>query len=73
MGRMGRRADFAAVVTGGFVTCVSTGLALGADRAGHTIKAQRPTARFIHNGNLGNPLMLALDFDHCGFKFSRCG
>ena len=39
----------------------------------HTIKAQRLTARFIHNGNLANNVTLAFGFDYCSFKFSRYG
>jgi len=42
-------------------------------RVGHTIKAQRLTARFIHNGNLANNVVLAFGFDHCTFRFSRFG
>lgn len=42
-------------------------------RAGHTIKAQRLTARFIHSGNLANNVVLAFGFDYCSFKFSRFG
>jgi hypothetical protein len=42
-------------------------------RAGHAIKAQRLTARFIHNGNLANNVVLAFGFDYCSFKFSRYG
>jgi hypothetical protein len=42
-------------------------------RAGHAIKAQRLTARFIHNGNLANNAVLAFGFDYCSFKFSRYG
>ncbi|MGV1048597.1 MAG: hypothetical protein ACOYD4_08775 [Solirubrobacterales bacterium] len=42
-------------------------------RAGHGIKAQRLTARFIHNGNLANNVVLAFGFDYCSFKFSRYG
>ena len=42
-------------------------------RAGHEIKAQRLTARFIHNGNLANNVVLAFGFDYCSFKFSRFG
>jgi hypothetical protein len=41
--------------------------------AGRTIKAQRLTARFIHNGNLANNVVLAFGFDYCSFKFSRYG
>jgi hypothetical protein len=41
--------------------------------AGHTIPAQRLTARFIHNGNLANNTVLAFGFDYCSFKFSRYG
>jgi hypothetical protein len=37
------------------------------------IKAQRLTARFIHNGNLANNVVLAFGFDYCSFKFSRYG
>jgi hypothetical protein len=40
---------------------------------GKTIKAQRLTARFIHNGNLSNNVVLAFGFDYCSFKFSRYG
>jgi hypothetical protein len=39
----------------------------------HTIKAQRLTARFIHNGNLANNVTLAFGFYYCSFKFSRYG
>jgi hypothetical protein len=42
-------------------------------RAGHAVKAQRLTARFIHNGNLANNVVLAFGFDYCSFKFSRYG
>ncbi|HSS33403.1 MAG TPA: hypothetical protein VLL27_09010 [Solirubrobacterales bacterium] len=42
-------------------------------RVGHGIKAQRLTARFIHNGNLANNVVLAFGFDYCSFKFSRYG
>ena len=42
-------------------------------RAGQAIKAQRLTARFIHNGNLANNVVLAFGFDYCSFKFSRYG
>ena len=42
-------------------------------RMGHTIKAQRLTSRFIHNGNLANNVTLAFGFDWCSFKFSRYG
>jgi hypothetical protein len=42
-------------------------------RADHAIKAQRLTARFIHNGNLANNVVLAFGFDSCSFKFSRYG
>ena len=42
-------------------------------RAGRGIKAQRLTARFIHNGNLANNVVLAFGFDYCSFKFSRYG
>lgn len=41
--------------------------------AGHTIKAQRLTARFIHNGNLANNVVLAFGFRDCSFRFSRFG
>lgn len=40
-------------------------------RAGHTLAAQRLTARFIHNGTLANNAVLAFGFDWCSFKFSR--
>ena len=39
----------------------------------NAIKAQRLTARFIHNGNLANNVVLAFGFDWCSFKFSRYG
>ncbi|HEX7279097.1 MAG TPA: hypothetical protein VF255_05665 [Solirubrobacterales bacterium] len=42
-------------------------------RQDHAIKAQRLTARFIHNGNLANNTVLAFGFDYCSFKFSRYG
>jgi hypothetical protein len=42
-------------------------------RAGRTIKAQRLTARFIHNGNLANNVTLGFGFQWCSFKFSRYG
>jgi hypothetical protein len=42
-------------------------------KAGRTIRAQRLTARFIHNGNLANNVVLAFGFDYCSFKFSRYG
>lgn len=42
-------------------------------RRGEAIKAQRLTARFIHNGNLANNTVLAFGFDYCSFKFSRYG
>jgi hypothetical protein len=42
-------------------------------KAGNAIKAQRLTARFIHNGNLANNTVLAFGFNYCSFKFSRYG
>jgi hypothetical protein len=42
-------------------------------RQEHAIKAQRLTARFIHNGNLANNVVLAFGFEYCSFKFSRYG
>ncbi|HEY5942037.1 MAG TPA: hypothetical protein VIT89_04160 [Solirubrobacterales bacterium] len=42
-------------------------------RRDHAIQAQRLTARFIHNGNLANNVVLAFGFDWCSFKFSRYG
>jgi hypothetical protein len=42
-------------------------------KVGHSIKAQRLTARFIHNGNLANNVVLAFGFNYCSFKFSRYG
>jgi hypothetical protein len=42
-------------------------------RRGHGVKAQRLTARFIHNGNLANNTVLAFGFDYCAFRFSRFG
>jgi hypothetical protein len=42
-------------------------------RADEAIQAQRLTARFIHNGNLANNVVLAFGFEYCSFKFSRYG
>jgi hypothetical protein len=42
-------------------------------RAEKTIRAQRSTARFIHNGNLANNVVLAFGFNYCSFRFSRYG
>jgi hypothetical protein len=42
-------------------------------RADRAIEAQRLTARFIHNGNLANNVVLAFGFEYCSFKFSRYG
>jgi hypothetical protein len=42
-------------------------------RADHPIQAQRLTARFIHNGNLANNVVLAFGFNYCSFRFSRFG
>jgi hypothetical protein len=42
-------------------------------KAGRTVQAQRLTARFIHNGNLANNVVLAFGFNYCSFKFSRYG
>jgi hypothetical protein len=42
-------------------------------RSGRAIQAQRLTARFIHNGNLANNVVLAFGFNYCSFKFSRYG
>lgn len=42
-------------------------------RADDPIQAQRLTARFIHNGNLANNVVLAFGFNYCSFKFSRYG
>ena len=42
-------------------------------RVDHTIKAQRLTSRFIHNGNLANNVTLAFGFNYCSFRFSRFG
>lgn len=42
-------------------------------RAENGIRAQRLTARFIHNGNLANNVVLAFGFNYCSFKFSRYG
>jgi hypothetical protein len=42
-------------------------------RVGRGIQAQRLTARFIHNGNLANNVVLAFGFNYCSFKFSRYG
>ena len=46
---------------------------LRSSRSGHTIKAQRLTARFIHHGNLANNVTLAFGFNYCSFRFSRFG
>jgi len=40
-------------------------------RAGRTIQSQRYTARFVHNGNLANNVVLAFGFNYCSFKLSR--
>jgi hypothetical protein len=42
-------------------------------RAGRATPAQRLTARFIHNGNLANNVVLDFGFEYCAFKFSRYG
>ena len=42
-------------------------------RQAHPTKAGRLTARFIHNGNLANNVVLAFGFEWCSFKFSRYG
>jgi len=42
-------------------------------RTEEAIAAQRLTARFIHNGNLANNVVLAFGFEYCSFKFSRFG
>lgn len=42
-------------------------------RADHGVQAQRLTARFIHNGNLANNVVLAFGFKYCSFDFSRYG
>jgi hypothetical protein len=42
-------------------------------RAGRTVQSQRYTARFVHNGNLANNVVLAFGFNYCSFKFSRFG
>lgn len=42
-------------------------------RAHRAVPAQRLTARFIHNGNLANNVVIAFGFDYCSFKFSRYG
>jgi hypothetical protein len=41
--------------------------------AGKVIRAQRAIARFIHNGNLANNVVLAFGFNYCEFRFSRYG
>ena len=40
---------------------------------GESLKAQRATARFVHNGNLANNVVLAFGFNYCSFRFSRFG
>jgi hypothetical protein len=42
-------------------------------RARRAVPAQRLTARFIHNGNLANNVVLSFGFEYCSFKFSRYG
>lgn len=42
-------------------------------RAERAIKAQRLVARFIHNGNLSNYVVIAFGFHYCSFQFSRYG
>jgi len=42
-------------------------------RSGRAVPAQRLTARFIHNGNLANDVVLSFGFEYCSFKFSRYG
>lgn len=42
-------------------------------RAERAIEAQRLTARFIHNGNLANNVVLAFGFRYCSFRPSRYG
>ena len=46
------------------------GIQLRADRA---VPAQRLAARFIHNGNLANEVVLPFGFEFCAFKFARYG
>lgn len=42
-------------------------------QARRAVPAQRLTARFIHNGNLANNVVLSFGFEYCSFKFSRYG
>jgi hypothetical protein len=42
-------------------------------RKDRTIKAQRLTAHFIHQGNKANNVTLAFGFNYCSFRFSRYG
>lgn len=42
-------------------------------RTSEAVPAQRLTARFIHNGNLANNVVLSFGFEYCSFKFSRYG
>jgi hypothetical protein len=42
-------------------------------RADRAVPAQRLTARFIHNGNLANEVVLSFGFEYCAFKFARYG
>ena len=42
-------------------------------RADRAVPAQRLVARFIHNGNLANNVVLAFGFEHCAFEFKRYG
>ena len=42
-------------------------------RAGQADRSARFTARFVHNGNLANNVVLAFGFNYCAFRASRFG
>ena len=42
-------------------------------RAEHIVQSQHNAARFVHNGNLANDVVIAFGFNYCSFKFSRFG
>ena len=46
---------------------------IAALRADDPVRSQRLTARFVHNGNLANNVVLAFGFEYCSFEFSRFG
>jgi len=40
-------------------------------RAGQTIASQHYMARFVHEGNLANDVVIDFDFNYCAFKLQR--